>query len=202
MAYDDIIKKASNTYGVDEKLIKAVIKQESNYNTNATSSAGAQGLMQLMPETAQDLGVKNPYDPEQNIMGGTKYLRQLLDRYSNKGLTAKEQTEYALAAYNWGMGNVENKGLSNAPTETKNYVSKDLSNYKEQGGSVSSTVIKDVLTEYTEDSTLKWWGNLLVVLLVIVLGVFTVLFTMGALNDTGVTTKIGKAKTAIKAVKK
>lgn len=202
MAYDDIIKKASNTYGVDEKLIKAVIKQESNYNTNATSSAGAQGLMQLMPETAQELGVKNPYDPEQNIMGGTKYLRQLLDRYSNKGLTAKEQTEYTLAAYNWGMGNVENKGLSNAPTETKNYVTNVLSNYKEQGGSVSSVVVKDALTENTEDSTLKWWGNLLVVLLVIVLGVFTVLFTMGALNDTGVKTKIGKAKTAIKAVKK
>ncbi len=73
--------------------------------------------MQLMPATAEELGVNRPFDPEQNVMGGTRYLRQLLDRYEG-------DLDHALAAYNWGMGNVERRGLEQMPRETRNYLAK------------------------------------------------------------------------------
>ena len=103
MAYEEYVKKASETYGVSEELINAVIQQESGGNAKAVSSAGAQGLMQLMPSTARMLGVSNTFDPEQNIMGGTKYLSQLLDKYDG-------DEESALAAYYAGPGNVDRYG--------------------------------------------------------------------------------------------
>ena len=90
---DDIFNKASETYNVPVALLKAMAKQESNFDPNATSSSGAQGVMQLMPATAASLGVTNAYDPEQNIMGGAKYISQLLDKYDG-------DTTLALAAYN------------------------------------------------------------------------------------------------------
>jgi len=111
-AFEGMIKKAAARYQVPEELVMAVIKVESNFNPQATSHMGAMGLMQLMPGTARDLGVQRPYDPAENIEGGTKYLRELLDRYDGN-------VPKAVAAYNCGMGNVEKGRL---PQETRNYL--------------------------------------------------------------------------------
>ena len=113
---EGIIQKAAKTFGVDSGLIKAVIQAESSFNPDAVSPKGAMGLMQLMPDTARELGVKDPLNPTENVMGGTRYLKQLLDRYDGS-------TPLALAAYNWGMGNLDSRP-SQMPTETKNYVAK------------------------------------------------------------------------------
>jgi len=116
-AFDSIIDKASRTYGVDRDLISSVIDAESGYDPDATSPKGAMGLMQLMPDTARGLGVKDAYDPEQNIMGGTRFLKYLLDRYDGN-------VPRALAAYNWGMGNVERSTTGRLPEETRGYIAK------------------------------------------------------------------------------
>ncbi|WP_010302027.1 lytic transglycosylase domain-containing protein [Kurthia senegalensis] len=119
--YDAIIKKASVLYSIPEKMIKAVIQQESGFNTNATSSTGAKGLMQLMPSTAKYLGVNDSTNAEQNIMAGTKYLRQMLDKFGSYDLM--------LAGYNAGPGNVSKYGGVPPFKETQNYVSKIMANY-------------------------------------------------------------------------
>ncbi|MCK7471891.1 MAG: lytic transglycosylase domain-containing protein [Desulfomicrobium escambiense] len=92
-----IIDKASATL-VDKGLISSVIQAESDFDPNATSPKGAMGLMQLMPDTARGLGVSNAYDPEQNVMAGTRYLKSLLNRYNG------DVKQVPAVTYNWGMG--------------------------------------------------------------------------------------------------
>ena len=112
---DSIFEEAAARYGVNADLLKAIGKAESGFNTSVVSSAGAIGVMQLMPATAQSLGVRDPYNARENIMGGAKYIAQLLDKYNGN-------TRLALAAYNAGPGNVDKYGGIPPFEETQNYV--------------------------------------------------------------------------------
>lgn len=118
----NMISQIAHKHGVDEKLVKAVIKQESGFNTKATSHCGAKGLMQLMPSTAKTLGVNDPYNPVQNVDGGVRHLKWLLSKYNGNVILA-------LAAYNAGSGAVDKyDGVPPYP-ETQNYVKSILRNY-------------------------------------------------------------------------
>ncbi|RWR05555.1 lytic transglycosylase domain-containing protein [Siminovitchia fortis] len=119
---EQVINRAAETYRLPSKLIKAVIRHESNFNTRAVSRTGAAGLMQLMPATARGLGVTDIMDPEQNVMAGAKYLRNMLDKY-------KGNVKLALAAYNAGPGNVDKYGGIPPFKETQNYVRKVTDTY-------------------------------------------------------------------------
>ncbi|MGA2297535.1 MAG: transglycosylase SLT domain-containing protein [FCB group bacterium] len=113
--YDDIITEASKQYNVPVNIIKAIISAESAGKPDAKSTAGAKGLMQLMDGTADNLGVRNSYNPEENIMGGTKYIRQMLDKFNGN-------LDYALAAYNAGPGSVQKYNGVPPYKETQTYL--------------------------------------------------------------------------------
>ena len=123
---ENLIDEYSKINNLDKDLVKSVVRHESGFNANATSKCGAMGLMQLMPATAESLGVTNAYDAEQNIAGGTKYLKGLMDRFDNN-------KELALAAYNAGPNAVKKYGGIPPYKETQNYVKcimKTYDNYK------------------------------------------------------------------------
>jgi len=118
-----LIAQNAENWHVDPALVKAVIASESGFHANATSPAGAQGLMQLMPETAASVGVNDPYDPAQNVAGGTRYLKGLLDRFHG-------DVRLAVAAYNAGPNAVEKYGDVPPYAQTRSYVRKVLSSYE------------------------------------------------------------------------
>ncbi len=121
--YDPIIKRVSEKYSIPVSLIKSVIKQESNFNEKAVSPKGAKGLMQLMPETASMLGIKNIFNPAENIEGGVRYLRMMLNRYNG-------DIKKALAAYNAGPDVVDKYNGIPDYRETKNYVKNILNSLR------------------------------------------------------------------------
>jgi len=128
---DQIVREASEAQGVDSDFLRSVIRQESSGNAQAVSPAGARGLMQLMPATAQELGVKDSFSPQQNIDGGARYLRELLERYNGDAIKA-------LAAYNAGPGAVERYRGVPPYRETQLYVQRVVRDYnrkKQSGGS-------------------------------------------------------------------
>lgn len=126
---ENAVKLYSNKYGVDSNLIKAIIKTESNFDPNVVSSAGAKGLMQLMPENCRDLGITDPFNIEQNIEGGVKHIKEYIDRYNG-------DVEMALMAYNGGPTRMMNRGVKSMddiykmPKETQNYVPKVMNYYR------------------------------------------------------------------------
>lgn len=120
-AFRELVERTAQRYGVDPALVDAVIQAESGYDPQATSPAGAVGLMQLLPTTARGLGVLDPYDPVQNVEGGVRYLRSLLDRFGD--------VQLALAAYNAGPGAVLRYGGVPPYPETRTYVQRVLSTW-------------------------------------------------------------------------
>jgi soluble lytic murein transglycosylase-like protein len=124
---DALVNDNAQSQAVDPALIKAIIANESGFNANATSNVGAQGLMQLMPGTAAGLGVTDAYDPAQNVAGGTKYIKGLLEHFNG-------DVRLAVAAYNAGPGAVEKYGGVPPYAETQNYVQNVLASYAKYRG--------------------------------------------------------------------
>ena len=122
-SFEKMIETVSSRYQVDPALVKAVVQSESNFDASAVSAAGAQGLMQLMPETAQDLGVEDALDPMQNLEGGVRYLKQMLNQYDGN-------VSLALAAYNAGPGAVAQYEGIPPYEETQTYVNRVLEQYR------------------------------------------------------------------------
>ncbi len=132
-SYRDIIRQNARTYGLEEALVKAVIKAESNYNPQSLSNKGAQGLMQLIPETARQMKVNDPFNPAENIRGGSNYLRLMLDQFGGN-------LDLALAAYNAGPNAVQRHRGIPPYTETREYVQR-VRRYLEQYRQVGDTLL-------------------------------------------------------------
>ncbi len=113
--YADIIESAAKEFNVNPSLIRGIIQTESSFNPKAVSRVGAQGLMQLMPGTAKELGVTDPFDPEQNIRGGTKYISQLLKRFDG-------DVKLAVASYNTGPGRISKLGITPNTSNPQDYL--------------------------------------------------------------------------------
>jgi soluble lytic murein transglycosylase len=140
--YSYIIRNKSRKYNIEPSIIRAVITAESNWNPTAVSKKGAIGLMQLMPETARDMQINNPYDPEENIEAGTRYLRFLLDKFD-------DNLTLALAAYNAGPGKIEKSGGVPPFPETKKFVRKVKSISKARSHTASTRIYKVVFNDGT-----------------------------------------------------
>jgi soluble lytic murein transglycosylase-like protein len=149
-SYLEMINRSCERFGVDPSLVRAIVKVESDYNPFAISRKGAMGLMQLMPQTASDLNVKNSFSPHENIEGGVRYLRYLLDRYEGN-LTL------ALAAYNSGETAVKRWGTVPPFKETKDYVKKVLALYN--GTGTTPTARYTVYVGYSSDGTIVLTDN-------------------------------------------
>ncbi len=138
--FSEIIRQASSRYGVDADLIHCLIAVESNFNPKAVSRKNARGLMQIMPTTATHLGVKNIFDPQENVDAGTRYLRDMLAKYNN-------DLTLALAAYNAGPDKVDRYGRHVPPyTETRLYVQKISRNYAKIKSAAGQTKTEDSAT--------------------------------------------------------
>jgi len=137
--YDSHISRAAHSNMIDPLLIKAIIKAESDFDQYAVSHSGAQGLMQLMPETARDLRVANPFDPAQNIAGGTRYFSNLLKSYDG-------DLSRSLAAYNAGPGRVAKNGPLPRIAETREYVRRVIHNYRsyQQSADIAPTLSDNI----------------------------------------------------------
>jgi len=122
--YEDVIRKAAEQFGIEVNLIKAIIKAESSFDPDAISESGAQGLMQLMPDTANDMEVDDPFDPEENIFGGTRYLSLLLQRFN-------QEKRLAIAAYNAGATTVTKYNAVPPIPQTRRFVEKVMKFYRE-----------------------------------------------------------------------
>lgn len=141
--YRSIINTTSKKYNIAPSLLKAVIEVESNWNSKAVSKKGAQGLMQLMPSTSKNLEVRNPFNPEENIEGGAKYLKSLLDKYSG-------DLSLALAAYNAGPNRIDKFGGIPPIPETQKYVKKVLGLYHgDKATSIYKVKIRNGTVLYT-----------------------------------------------------
>ena len=127
--YDRIIKEAARRHGVDFSLLKAIIQAESSFNPQAVSQKGARGLMQIMPQNYPALNIKDPFDPQQNIMGGTRYFRTLFDRYNGK-------LALTLSAYNAGPTVVDRYQRIPPIPETERYVEKVMRYYRHYKNSI------------------------------------------------------------------
>ncbi|MCU0668710.1 MAG: lytic transglycosylase domain-containing protein [Myxococcota bacterium] len=128
-AYDQLIARIAARHGLPAAMVKAVVKAESNFQPHARSHKGAQGLMQLMPATAEDMGVDDPFEAEDNVQGGSRYLRAMYERFGD--------WEHALAAYNAGPGAVERFGGIPPYAETRQYVERVLHYYRRYDGELS-----------------------------------------------------------------
>lgn len=136
-AFHGIVEEKARQHNIDPELVKAVIKAESNWNPSAVSPKGAQGLMQLMPSTAFDMGVVNPFNPEENIEGGTKYLKFLLEKFNGNLILA-------LAAYNAGPQRVEKINSVPSIPETREYVRRVINQYSgKTGGTMTVASISE-----------------------------------------------------------
>lgn len=134
---EEIIRSASNRYGVDPDLVRAVVKAESDFNTTARSPKGAQGLMQLMPDTARLRNISNVYDPDENIDGGVRHLKFLLDRYQG-------DLRLTLAGYNAGVQAVEKYGGVPPYPETREYIRRVLDYHQRYRGSGTILIREEI----------------------------------------------------------